>query len=155
MAKLDENTQSDGYEVGYAKPPENRRFRKGASGNPTGRPKGSKSMSSILAKVGRERVKVTINGRTRSITKQEAYVLQLVNKAANGDLKAGRDLMTALRLFPEPEELPESSAVPTERDETVVQGLFDRMRFSDAQPETKNIPESSDVAPGSMEGECA
>jgi hypothetical protein len=81
MAKGDDNSQSDGYKVGYAKPPESRRFRKGASGNPKGRPKGAKSMSSILTKVGRERVKVTVNGRARSITKQEAYVLQLVNKA--------------------------------------------------------------------------
>jgi hypothetical protein len=63
--------------------------------------------------------------------------------------------MTALRLFPKPEELQESSAVLTEWDEAVVQSLCDRMRFSDAQPETKNIPESSDVARGSTEGECA
>ncbi|MCQ0970159.1 DUF5681 domain-containing protein [Paracoccus sp. TK19116] len=32
-----------GYEVGYAKPPEATRFRKGQSGNPRGRPKGSKN----------------------------------------------------------------------------------------------------------------
>ena len=155
MAKRDENSQSDEYEVGYAKPPQSRQFRKGASGNPKGRPKGAKSMSSILTKVGRERVKMTVNGRTRFITKQEAYVLQLMTKAATGDLRAGRDLMTALRLFPEPEELPESSAVLTERDEAVLRSICERMRLSDAQPETKNIPESSDVAPGSMEGECA
>jgi|ERR1035437_9048759 hypothetical protein len=153
MAKRDENSQSDGYEVGYAKPPESHQFRKGASGNPKGRPKGSRSMSSILTKVGRERVKVTVNGKPRTITKQEAYFLQLFNRAANGDLKAGRDLMMALRFFPEPEELPESSAVLTERDEAVLQSLCERMRVSDAQPETKNIPESSDVAPGLTEGE--
>jgi Family of unknown function (DUF5681) len=155
MAKRDTNAQSDGYEVGYAKPPESRQFRKGASGNPKGRPKGAKSMSSILAKVGRERVKMTVNGRPRITTKQEAFVLQLVTRAANGDLKAGRDLMMALRFFPEPEELPESTALLTERDEAVLQSICERMRLSDAQPETKNISESSDVAPGSTEGECA
>lgn len=32
-----------GYEVGYAKPPTEHRFRKGASGNPSGRPKGAKN----------------------------------------------------------------------------------------------------------------
>ena len=32
-----------GYEVGYAKPPTEHRFRKGASGNPSGRPKGARN----------------------------------------------------------------------------------------------------------------
>ncbi|MFZ3585531.1 DUF5681 domain-containing protein, partial [Loktanella sp. DJP18] len=32
-----------GYSVGYAKPPESSRFKKGKSGNPKGRPKGAKS----------------------------------------------------------------------------------------------------------------
>jgi hypothetical protein len=155
MAKRDDNSQSDGDEVGYAKPPQRHQFQKGASGNPKGRPKGSKSMSSILAKVGRERVKLTVNGKPRSITKQEAYVLQLMTKAATGDLRAGRDMMTAFRFFPEPEELPELSTVLTERDEAVLQSICERMRFVDAQPETTNSPESSDVAPESTEDECA
>ena len=70
MARRDQNSQSDGYEVGYAKPPESRQFPKGASGNPKGRPKGAKSMSSILAKVGRERVKLTVNGKPPSMTER-------------------------------------------------------------------------------------
>ena len=32
-----------GYEVGYGKPPKHSRFRPGKSGNPKGRPKGSKN----------------------------------------------------------------------------------------------------------------
>ena len=37
------------YNVGYCKPPENSQFPKGKSGNPAGRPKGSKS-SKLLQK---------------------------------------------------------------------------------------------------------
>ena len=58
------------------------------SGNPKGRPKGSQNLAAILAKAGRQRIKVTENGRTRYITKFEAIMLQLVNKAVSGDLKA-------------------------------------------------------------------
>ncbi len=46
-----------GYEVGYAKPPEGSKFRKGVSGNPRGRPKGSKNK---LPALHEERMKAII-----------------------------------------------------------------------------------------------
>jgi len=41
-------TCGEGYEVGYKKPPENTRFRRGQSGNPRGRPRGSKSWKTLV-----------------------------------------------------------------------------------------------------------
>lgn len=55
-------TAGPGYDVGYGKPPEDARFRKGVSGNPKGRPKGSKNQ---LPTLHEERMK--------SIILQEAY----------------------------------------------------------------------------------
>ena len=46
-----------GYEVGYAKPPETSKFRKGVSGNPRGRPKGAKNK---LPALNEERMKAII-----------------------------------------------------------------------------------------------
>lgn len=46
-----------GYEVGYGKPPEDTRFRKGQSGNPRGRPKGAKNK---LPALNEERMKTII-----------------------------------------------------------------------------------------------
>ena len=55
------------YEIGYGKPPRERPFQKGQSGNPRG-PRG-KSLPARLAGALNEPVYATINGRRRKITK--------------------------------------------------------------------------------------
>ncbi|HTV56705.1 MAG TPA: DUF5681 domain-containing protein, partial [Terriglobia bacterium] len=74
--------------VGYGKPPENTRFKKGVSGNPKGRPKGSLNVANAFAKALREKVVIVEHGQRKSVTKFEAALKQLVNKAASGDLRA-------------------------------------------------------------------
>ena len=79
------NADEIGEKVGYRKPPANSRFRPGQSGNPKGRPKGSLNIATVLMKTLREKVVINENGRRKTITKFEASVKQLVNKAASGD----------------------------------------------------------------------
>jgi hypothetical protein len=81
--------------LGYGKPPSHSRFQKGQSGNPAGRPKGSPNLATELARVLKERVVVSSNGRRKTISKSEAIATQLTNKAAAGDLGAIR-LVTQL-----------------------------------------------------------
>ncbi len=76
------------YQVGYGKPPQHTRFRKGQSGNRRGRPPGSKNLATIVSEALNEKVVVIDNGRRRTITKREATVAQLINKSAQADLKA-------------------------------------------------------------------
>lgn len=89
-------TDGKGYEVGYARPPADHRFVKGQSGNRAGRPKGSRSISSVIAAGLSQRVTVTLNGKRRSITKLEAAVTQLANKAAAGDRHAAKLIIDLL-----------------------------------------------------------
>jgi hypothetical protein len=79
-----------GYEVGYGKPPKDTQFKAGRSGNPKGRPKGSRSAITILRKALEEKVVVQENGRRRTRSKAEVMCTQLANKAAGGDLSALR-----------------------------------------------------------------
>ena len=80
------------YAVGYGKPPRHSGFQKGRSGNPKGRPKGSKNFATLLTEALDEKVQVTEVGRRRRIAKRELVIKQLVNKSAAADLRAIKQL---------------------------------------------------------------
>jgi hypothetical protein len=80
------------YEVGYGKPPRHAGFHKGRSGNPKGRPKGSKNLATLLTEALDEKVQVTEDGKRRRVTKRELVIKQLVNKSASADLRAIKQL---------------------------------------------------------------
>ena len=81
------------YKVGYKKPPLHTRFRKGQSGNPRGRPRGSKNLSTLLTDALNEPVVVTEDGRRRKISKRELGIRQLVNKFAMAEAQATKILL--------------------------------------------------------------
>jgi hypothetical protein len=85
------------YKVGYAKPPDKTRFRKGLFGNPAGRMKGSKNVSKLLVQALSESVVVNENGQRKQITKAEAMIKQLVNKGASGDARSIQLLLAEMR----------------------------------------------------------
>ena len=74
----------------------------GQSGNPKGRPKGSRALASIWRCAMNEKVTINENGQRRRITKQEAAVKQLANKAASGDKRAIQGMLRfQTMLFPD------------------------------------------------------
>lgn len=76
------------YTVGYGKPPAESRFKPGQSGNPKGRPKGVKNFSTLMDKELATKVTIKEGEKRRKISKREAMVKQLTNKAAAGDHKS-------------------------------------------------------------------
>ena len=76
------------YQVGYGRPPAGSRFKKGASGNPRGRPKHSKNMKTIIREALTAPVTVREGERTRRVPKIEGIVLRQVEAALKGDEKA-------------------------------------------------------------------
>jgi uncharacterized protein DUF5681 len=115
--------------VGYGRPPEHTQFKPGQSGNPKGRPRGTVNMATMLGRTLREKVETVENGRRKTISKYEAALKQLTNKAASGDLSALR-LLSALVASAEERtnEATASSPVHAEIDERVVQGILDRFK---------------------------
>jgi hypothetical protein len=80
------NHDSDG--VGYGKPPLHTRFKRGQSGNPAGRPRGIQNIGwAVSAELSKP--VLTRRGNKRSkVTRRELNVLQVVNKALRGDVRA-------------------------------------------------------------------
>lgn len=76
------------YDIGYGKPPEETRFSKGKSGNPSGRPKGSRNTYKLLEDLLAQKVTIMQDGKPVRIPKKAAILLQAVNSATKGDLKA-------------------------------------------------------------------
>jgi hypothetical protein len=75
------------YPVGYGKPPQEYRWQKGQSGNSRGRPPKFTNNDAPLVKAFNEKVVIVEDGRRRRVTKFEAGLTQLANRAARGDLK--------------------------------------------------------------------
>jgi Family of unknown function (DUF5681) len=132
---MPDNNGDSKYRVGFSMPPKHTQFTKGNSGNPKGRPKGSQNLSTILAKAGRQRVRVTTNGKVRFITKFDATLLQLTNKAAAGDLKAIRELLCWIRSLADAEQSALPAAALHESDSAVMNTILERIRLSAIEPQ--------------------
>lgn len=114
--------------VGYGRPPKKHQFKKGKSGNPKGRPKGSPNFLTAIERELNERVFVTEEGRRKSISKMEASAKQLVNRAATGDLRALAQLL-ALKELLEGKPANQAAAMSSE-DEKVLEDVARRIRNS-------------------------
>jgi hypothetical protein len=117
------------YEVGYGRPPRHTRFKRGRSGNPKGRPAGKKNLSTVLSDALQEHVIVAENGRRKKITKLEAFITQLVDRATSADPKAMPLLLALLRDFEAPGD--PGAAEPTavsEADQQIIQRIQARLR---------------------------
>lgn len=81
--------------IGYCNPPKATQFKKGKSGNPGGRPKGSHSIQSLFAKHLGKRIPVKINGNSTTMEQREAIVTRIVEQAKAGDANAIKIVMGA------------------------------------------------------------
>ncbi len=87
---------SEDDKTGYKHPPKAYRFKPGQSGNPRGRPRGTRNLSTDLADLLSRSVSIRENGKERRISRQEAILLSLYNKALHGDVRAATSIINML-----------------------------------------------------------
>jgi Family of unknown function (DUF5681) len=134
MAKKRKKVRGTAQKVGRGNPPKHTQFRKGTTGNPKGRPKGSKNVSTYIMEAARDQVSATVGGRTRMISKIQATAMQLATKAAGGDQAAiGKfldwvDEIETRTAAVKPSEFPLSAP-----DIEVLRAAYERMKLCDPE----------------------
>ena len=114
--------------VGYGRPPRHSQFTKGKSGNPKGRPKGSKNFGLVLEDELNTKISINENGKRKSITKREAVAKQIVNKAASGDTKAIPIVLNEARAREKAGIGLETDPSQRVEDQQVMSGILERIR---------------------------
>ena len=84
---MSESNRSDGT-VGYKRPPVDRQFKDGQSGNPKGRPKGRKNLKTIIVEAFNKKIKVRGKNGIRTVSTLQAMFEVNINKALAGDTNA-------------------------------------------------------------------
>lgn len=130
------------YEIGYAKPPQSTRFRVGQSGNPNGRPKGSRSVGAVLQAIINQRVTVSENGRTRRIRAIEIMFRRLANDAMRSDPRALKLLLSLVDRYGESQEAPLGAGALVSEDQAILS------QYLQSLPLAPLAPDGEDGTPG-------
>jgi Family of unknown function (DUF5681) len=121
-----DNDRSD--EVGYGKPPRVNQFKSGQSGNPKGRPKGSKNESTILKEVLSEKISLRQqNGRSRKIPVLEGIHRKQVEIALKGNTNSAAFVLNRYAALVSGELQPEDLS---EDDRAVLDAFARRLKDS-------------------------
>lgn len=122
---------ADTNAVGPGRPPKDKQFKKGKSGNPRGRPKGSLNFKTDLLDELKQAITINQHGEKRKVTKQNAMIKMLVAKALQGDTRAAMQVVHLIVKFigvptPEPESTPEAPLA--EEDEALLNTFINYAR---------------------------
>lgn len=125
---------SKDYEVGHGRPPKHAQFKPGRSGNPRGRPKGSRNFSTDLKATLNERVYVTKGGRRKAVSTQAATLMRLREKALSGDPRALDRYIDLARIYNDA-EISDAAAGLGKTDAEILEGFEERLRRRTEKPQ--------------------
>jgi hypothetical protein len=129
------------YSVGYGRPPEATRFKPGQSGNPKGRPKGAKNLTTLVTEELRRPIILKENGKTRRVSKAEAIVKQLVNKALSADAKSTIIVFDEMRRVEALADAQHAAAPDISRpeDQATLQSIFRRIQLTEGARDAGSV----------------
>ena len=133
--------------VGYKNPPKDTQFKPGRSGNPSGRPKGSRNLRTDLMEELAAKIVVTEGGQQRTISKQQALVKAMMAKGMKGDTSAGKAIFNLALGFEQVTSQERISLAMSDDDDAVMQAYKDKVRrdlLTEEEPDEVDEEEGED-----------
>ena len=130
-------------EVGYGKPPKDKQFKKGQSGNPKGRPKGSKNFSTNLREVLNSKVDITHGGKKKSTTTQDVALRTLKKNALTGNQRSLEKFLDLAERYGEQAEAQAEERKLSANEQAILDEFLDRQK-ADWEHERKAAEDAAD-----------
>lgn len=119
---------SKDYEIGYGKPPKESQYKKGQSGNPKGRTKGSKSLKTAVNNELSGKILLKQNGKPKKVAKIEAVLMRLMKDALEGKARAQAEILKLAHLYLPEETGPDDQGQPVgAEDQALIDAFIKRM----------------------------
>jgi hypothetical protein len=115
-----------GNKAGYGSPPERTRWRKGESGNPSGKRKKPVNFGNDLMAELAEPIHVTEGGKVRRITKQRALIKSLTAGGIKGNVRAANLLINLCARVIEGDPEGQERAELDAKDRKIVEDYLER-----------------------------
>jgi Family of unknown function (DUF5681) len=139
---------SGDFDVGYKKPPKRTQFRKGQSGNPQGRPKGTKNLKTDLIEEMQEQILVREGSRERKISKQRAMLKSMAAQAIKGNTKATSIVLGLLYRLTHADATNEPAGDLNAEDLAIIEGFTKRAAAKPTStPDPDNDSNASKLQP--------
>ena len=137
----------ESYQVGYGKPPTASQFKKGVSGNPNGRPGGKVNFATAIRRALQEKVTIIENNKKRTISKLDAAVKQVINKAASGDSRAFQQVVQLTSVFEQDDSNLLNTPAHHELDDMLIAQFFKQNNITlDTPVDQPEIDSGSNVS---------
>lgn len=85
--RVTDGDQASSYTVGRGRPPEHTRFKKGESGNPGGRPRGSKNLKTLIYEMAEEHISINTPEGRKLVTLREALARKVWDMQLKGEYR--------------------------------------------------------------------
>lgn len=113
---------------GYKRPPTATRWKKGQSGNPSGRKRGTLNLRTDLLAELAEVIQINEGGTARRITKQRALLKSLAARGIKGDARAANLILNLIVRLLEPDRQPAIAEDVSAEDEVILKAYLDRVQ---------------------------
>jgi hypothetical protein len=119
--------------TGYKRPPLGSRWKKGQSGNPSGRKRGTPNLKTDLLAELAEVIQINEGGSSKRITKQRALLKSLAARAIQGDSRAANLILSLVLKLLDPDSEPAGPLTIGADDQAILDAyVADQLKNKDA-----------------------